>query len=349
MRKIGSVLMALLSVGIILALPSQALAASNSLGVNPRRDYTVKPGETIQDSLNVTNLNKTEALNLTVRPLDFESTNETGAPKLLLKQQEPTRWSLKPYLKIGSSFTVPAGKSVDIPFTITIPSNLGAGSYYSGVHYSVTGNALESNLSLASSSVSLLFVRVSGEARSSLALKNFGAFTPNHDMSSGSYASFYSATKPKYLSFTLENKGNVAEQPTGSIQLKDIFGKQVKLYEDINPNKNIVLLEQTRRIDVCMHEVEVKEKNKLTGQEEEVDKCENMNLAPGRYTASLSLMYGGNGSPTNEILGTASFWYLPAWFLIAVAIGLLLLAFFVRQLVKKVKGIRKPTYGTRRR
>lgn len=353
MKKISHILLATaLFAYALLILPVTTHAASNSLGVNPRRDYTIKPGDKVQDVLNVTNIHQTEDLTISIKSIDFKATDETGTPSLLLKQTQPTRWSLKPYLNVPSTLTIPAGKSADLPFTISIPSNVGAGSYYSAVHYSISGgeeNGQGSNLSLTGSSVSLLFVRVPGEARSSLILDKFGAFTPTADMTSGSYASFYSAAKPKYLSYSLQNKGNVAEEPTGSVQLKDMFGKEVKLYEKANPNNNLVLIDQTRRIDMCLNEVEVTEKNKLNGQDEKVKQCHDPSLMPGRYTASMTLLYGGEGSASNEIKATTSFWYLPAWFIIAVAIGLLVIFVLVRSGLQKLRSTGKKTYTNTRR
>jgi hypothetical protein len=349
MKKFSHVVLAV-AMSVLFLMPAHAKAASNSLGVNPRRDYTIKAGEKIQDILNVTNLHKTEDLTVSIKVVDFKAADQTGTPNLLLKQTEPTRWSLKPYLTIASSYKIPAGKSADVPFTINIPSNVGAGSFYSAIHYSVTGgdeNAAGSNLSLAGSSVSLLFVRVPGEARSSLLLKEFGAFYPTEDMITGSYATFFSAAKPKYLSYTLENKGNLAEEPTGSMQLKDMFGKEVQLYEKANPNDSLVLIDQTRRIDVCLNEVDVTEKNKLNGQDEKVKQCHDPRLMPGRYTANLIMLYGGEGTSSNEIKAVSSFWYIPAWFIIAVAAVLLIVFFIARSLIRKLSDKGKKTYSRR--
>lgn len=356
MKRISTIVAALAFAVLFVAAPAQAQAqvsaASNSLGVNPRRDYTIKPGETVKDVLNVTNLHKSDDLYITINPIDFKASNQTGSPDLLLKQKENTRWSLKPYIEIPKSYTIPAGTSADIPIAISIPSNVGAGSYYSAIHYSVTGEDggdESTNLRLSGSSVSLLFVRVPGEAKSSLQIQNFGAFNPTEDMTTGTYATFFGATKPKYLSYTLKNNGNLAEQPVGSIQLKDMFGRSIKVYEDANPNKSLVLIEQTRRIDFCMNETTVKQKNKINNQEEDVKQCEAANLMPGRYTANIAMLYGGQGAPSQEILAATSFWYLPAWFIIAVVAGLLLIAYLAYTLGKKIKGRGKPTYGTRRR
>lgn len=347
MKRISSILVAVAVLASVIAVPMGAHAASNSLGVNPRRDYSVKPGQTVNDVLNVSNLNKSEPLTIAIKMLDFEAKSQTGSPDLLLKRTEPTRWSLKPYIKIPSSQTIPAGQSVDIPISITMPANIGAGSYYSAVHYAVSTGEGDGNVSLASSSVSLLFVRVPGQARSQLTLENFGAFTPTQDFTSGAYASFYSATKPKYISYLLKNLGNVAEEPTGSIEIRNTFGKIVKVYENANPNKNLVLIDQTRRIDVCLNEVEVKQKNKLTGNEEDAKECQEMSLAPGRYTAKMSLLYGENGTSSQEINETTTFWYLPVWFIIAVVAGILIIVFLVRSAIHKLGAVGKKTYTRR--
>lgn len=347
MKRFSSLLMALIAVLAIVAIPLRVHAASNSLGVNPRRDYTIKPGETVQDVLSVSNLNKTEPLTIAIRILDFEAKDQTGAPELQLTRKEPTRWSLKPYIKIATSQTIPAGKSVEIPVSITMPATIGAGSYYSAIHYAVSAGEDSGNVSLASSSVSLLFVRVPGEARSVLKLEQLGAFTPSQDFTSGAYGSFFSAAKPKYVSYSLKNLGNIAEQPTGSMELTNMFGKTVKVYDEINPNKNLVLIDQTRRIDLCLNEVEVTKKNKLTGNPEEVKECQELNLTPGRYKTKISVMYGTNGTPSQEIRETAAFWYLPAWFLIAVAVGLLMVAAFVRSSVHKLQDRGRKTYSRR--
>ncbi|MDB5182216.1 MAG: hypothetical protein JWP13_979 [Candidatus Saccharibacteria bacterium] len=348
MKKIGILLSSFLLLTTIIMTPSSVSAAANAIGVNPRRDYIVSPGDKISETLFVNNIDKTEELTVKVEIIDFQSQNETGSPALLLKATQPTKWSLKPFMTISSQYKIAAGKSVEVPFTISIPKNLGAGSYYSAVRYSAVNPDTGENVSLTSSAVTLLFVRVSGEARSSLTLDDFGAFTPNEDFTSGVFGKFYGASKPSYVSYKLRNNGNIAEQPTGSILIKDTFGKEYKLFQDANPGKNLVLIGQTRRIDVCLNEERKTIKNADTGVDMEDVKCNAPNLKPGRYTAQLGLVYGTNGNSSQELRETATFWYLPAWFIVSVLAGFAAVAFGVWTLIKKVKSFRKPTYGSRR-
>lgn len=336
MRRIFTGLSAAVALFLVVVLPVSA--ASNSLGVNPRRDYTIKSGETVTDKIFVRNLSQTEDLTLSIDLIDFQAQGKTGAPALLLKQNQPTRWSLKPYMTIQKSATIGAAKSMDIPFTITIPKNVGAGSYYSAIRYSAANQNGKSNLSLSGSSTSLIFVRVPGQAKDSLQMTNFGAFTPNSDGTSGTYASFYGATAPKYLAYELKNAGNVAEQPSGSILVKDIFGKQVKLYQNANPNDNLVLIDQTRRFDFCLNPQKVTKT--VNGVKADVEQCNDFGFKPGRYTVALDLFYGTNGSSSKEINATASFWYLPAWFIVAVIVLLLLIAGVIWLIVNAVRNSR---------
>lgn len=349
MQRSKQLIVLTLATLLTLSFSSQVNAASNGLGINPRRNYTVKPGETKKDTLVVTNLNKTDDLNVSIQVIDFRATNETGIPALLLTQKNPTRWSLKPFLRLPATYTIKGGQSADIPFTITIPANLGGGSYYSAIRYSAGGNADKANLNLSSASSTLMFVTVPGTAKESLTLKSFGAFVPNADFVNGSYKTYFGASQPKYMSYTLKNEGNVVEQPKGSVQIKNIFGKQVLLLENINPNRELVILDQTRRIDAC---IKAPDNARLTNTDdsfEDISKCKNPSLLPGRYTANLGLLYGGMANGSSEIKATTSFWYLPAWSIIAFVVVLAALIFAIWYLVKKIKNHGKPTYGSRRR
>ncbi len=337
MKRIAIAVLGVSALLVSALSPYTASAASNSLGVNPRRDYVVKAGDKFNDTLVVSNLSRTEDLNITIRIIDFEAKDQTGTPSLLLKRQDPTRWSLKPYLTLPKTVKVAAGKSADVPFTIDIPKSVGAGSFYSAVQYSSDGAGGEKNVSLASSSATLMFVRVPGEAKNSLTLEKFGPFTPNEDRSNGVYGTFFGSTTPKYLSYALNNTGNVAEQPSGSVILKDIFGKEVKVIEDANPSKNVVLIDQTRRIDLCMNEEFTNKKDPETGRMVETTTCHDMSFKPGRYTATLALLYGDNGSSSRELNATATFWYLPAWFVILATLALGAVGGLVYFIVRKLK------------
>ncbi|HET8671317.1 MAG TPA: hypothetical protein VFM05_12040, partial [Candidatus Saccharimonadales bacterium] len=124
----------LFAAGIVLFAASSVQAASNGLGITPRKDYSVEQGKSISDVLYISNLSLSQNLEVTMRLLDFGAQNETGAPALQLNEDAPAvPWTLKPFIKIPKSVSVPAGKSTNIPISISIPASQGAGSYYSAI------------------------------------------------------------------------------------------------------------------------------------------------------------------------------------------------------------------------
>ena len=74
------VVMAIVTVfGLALLAPlNHVSAASNSLGVNPRRDYTIKAGDKVSGTLSVSNLSKTDDLVINIDVIDFGAKNETA-------------------------------------------------------------------------------------------------------------------------------------------------------------------------------------------------------------------------------------------------------------------------------
>lgn len=347
MRRFASLLVGLIVAGAVLIAPGTTYAASNALGVNPRRDYTIKPGEKVSDTLNVSNLDKSQDLTVGINVIDFGPMDETGSPSLKLKESQPTSWSLKPFLTIPSSYTIKAGQSVDIPFTVSIPAKQGAGSYYSAIRYSAVADATGKNINLGGSTMTLMFVTVPGKANENLLLKQFGAFTPNSDGTGGVFGSFYGSTTPKYLSFRLQNTGNVAENPEGSLILNNMFGKKVEVVSNVNPNQNLVLLGQTRRYDVCLNE-EAAPNAPHSNQPASAPKCNTMRLWPGHYTAKLALIYGNPGGSQQNLNGTTSFWYLPGWFVIGVLVLILFIAGIIWLIVNAIKNRGGGKYRTRR-
>jgi len=234
------------------------------------------------------------------------------------------------------SVTVPAGQAVNVPITIAVPAEQGAGSYYSAVEYTAQNTPGQQNVTLAASSVSLMFVTVPGHANEHMQLQRFGAFVPSSDGTTGNFSSLFFTSTPSTLAYVVQNQGSVAEQPTGSILVKNMFGKQVKVIEQANPKSQLALIGQTRRFEACMQQKNTATKAS-SGQDQTNIVCESPHLMPGRYTAELAVFYGLNGNTNQEIVGTTSFWYLPVWFLIIVVIVLVAIVFGIFILRRKLR------------
>lgn len=349
MKRITQVV-ALLVVSLALLTTTSVGAQSNGLGISPRKDFTVEPGKTVNDTLYIRNLSISQDLQVGIRIVDFGAANETGTPTLQVKEDLPqTPWSLKPFMKVPASVKIPAGKSANVPVSVTIPANQGAGSYYSAIEYTAQNPETKEKVTIAASSATLVFTTVPGSAHEKLELKQFGTFVSDEKRVNGKFQSFFLGSTPKEFAYRLQNKGNVAEQPSGSLLVKNIFGKTVKEVTDANPKKQLALIDQTRRIQVCMEESVLNDKNEAAQQQPGAKViCDDPGLLPGRYTAQLALYYGLNGSTSQEITATTSFWYLPWWSVILLVLAILLIAFIV-WLIRRAFGNRRPASSSKYR
>lgn len=337
MKRIVSYLGAAFAVLLLCINAVPVSADSAGLSITPRKNYTISPGQTVTDKLTVGNLNTSTDLNLTLKMIDFTFFDQSGTPKLMLADNAPTTtWSLKPFTTLPKTVTVPKGSTKTVNFTITIPKTQGAGSYYSAIEYAAGGNGSGGQVGLNASGVSLVFVSVPGIVHENMTLQKFGAYQSPDNGVTGSYVFIATKSEPRQLAFTLKNSGNVAENPAGSIVLKNMLGHKVTTINNINSGNSLALLGQSRLFLTCIKTTEKTEQ--LEGQPAKTTACANPGLMPGRYTANLDVFYGQNGNQTKEVTGTASFWYLPVWFIAAVIIIILLLAYLIYRVYRKLTG-----------
>jgi hypothetical protein len=346
MKRFKSLVIAGLSAIIFAAsiLPSMPAAAQSSaaLSIIPKKNYVIESGKSIKDTLTIRNLDNEKPLQLSMRIVDFTFNDDGGTPKLMLAEDAPqTTWSLKPFMNVPKTITVPAKGTKTVDMSVSIPATQGAGSYYSAILYS-SGAPDGGNVGLSASGVTLAFVTVPGEVKENLTLEKFGAYhTPTTD-DKGGYV-FLTAKKPQTIAYTLKNEGNVTESPVGSITLRNIFGQEQTI-SNINPNSSLALIGQTRTFTSC-----IKLANQdvdFNGGTAQSSACTEPDLWPGIYTASIDIFYGQNGNNTKEINSTTTFWYLPWWFVVVSLIVLAVIAFGVWRLVRKIKGHK---YATQRK
>lgn len=339
MKRFKSIVIAGLSVlifaaSVVLPVTQTSAQSSAALSIIPKKNYVIEPGKSIKDTLTIRNLDGERPLQLTLRVIDFTYTDDSGTPKLMLAEDAPqTTWSLKPFLDVPTSVTVAPSASKTLDISASIPANQGAGSYYSAIVYS-SGSPDGGNVGLSASGVTLAFVTVPGDVNEKLTLEKFGAYHSPTATDKGGYA-YMSAKKPWSIAYTLKNDGNVAESPVGTISLKNMFGQE-QIIDNINPNSSLALIGQSRTFTSCIKLAN--EEVKFGEGTTQSTACQEPDLWPGLYTATLDMYYGQNGNNTEQINSTTTFWYLPWWFVIAVLVLLAVAAFFIWRLVRKIKG-----------
>ena len=336
MKRFKSIAIATLAalIAVVYAVPApSAFAESSSLSIAPKKNYVIEPGETVNDTLTIRNLDASGDLTLNLTVIDFTYTDDGGTPKLLLDQDlAPTTWSLKPFLTVPETVTVAPGGSKTLDISTAIPAGHGAGSYYSAILYS-TGAPDGGNVGLAASGVTLVFVTIPGQVNEKLTLENFGVYRPAVSGQGAKYQSV-TADMPMQLGYTLKNEGNVTESPVGSITLKYMFGEE-QVINNINSTGSLALIGQTRTFTTCI-KLASQDVN-FQGTTSQTTTCANPGLWPGMYTATLDAFYGQNGNRTQEIIKTVTFWYLPWWFVIGVIVILATLALVIWRLVVKIR------------
>ncbi len=347
MKRLKSIVLAVsvavVSVGWLLTggVPSAQAQGSAALGIVPKKNYTIEPGKTVNDTLLIRNLDSKLELNLSLRVIDFTYTDDGGTPKLMLAEDAPqTVWSLKSFLKLPKSLTIEPGGSKTIDMSIAIPKNQGGGSLYSAIVYS-SGSSEGGNVGLNASGVTLVFADIPGPANERLELKDLGAY----DSTTKKYVHFM-GTQPKRIAYTLENKGSVTAAPVGSITLTSLFGQETKI-ANINPNQSLALIGQERTFEACIKLM--KEDVNFNGSRSEAAACAEPQLWPGYYKVTLDGFYGRNGNETKELAGTSYFWYLPWWFIAIVVVVLLIVGYHIWRFVRFVRRKGNVPSGRRRR
>ena len=329
MKNIKSIVMALIAVVVAAAytVPSVPVSAqsSASLSITPKKNYTIEQGKSVKDKLLIRNLDSNSALELTLRVVDFTFTDDGGTPKLFLDEDAPqTTWSLRSFLKVPTSVTIPKSGSKSVDMSVAIPKGHGAGSYYSAIVYSSGAPRGGGNVGLNASGVTLVFTQIPGKVNENLKLEKFGAYNDARPGRPAGYV-FFANEEPQKIAYTLKNSGNVTEAPVGSITLKGWFGEPITINR-VNPSGSLALIGQTRTYTAC---IKLKsDEVDFNGSKTLANTCVSPGLWPGMYTATLDLYYGQNGNNTQEVTGTAVFWYLPWWFIIVFFVVLALVLFY---------------------
>lgn len=329
------------------AMAATTNTSSSSLSLTPKKNYVIEPGKSVSDKLTIHNLDSTAELTLSLRVIDFSYTDDTGTPKLFLAQNSPqTTWSLKPYLTVPESVTIPAGGTKTLNMQVSIPKNRGAGSLYSAILYSSGsgGDSSESNVGLSASGVTLVFVNIPGTVSENMDIKKLGPY----DSTKKTY-SWFNPTAPEQMGYLIKNSGNVTEAPVGSIVLKSMWGPEVKI-NNINPSQSLALIGQSRTFSVCIKSAQPKADAGASDSEQAAVTCEKPSLLPGLYTSTLDLFYGQNGNPTQEAMKVTRFLYLPWWFIVVMLVVIGALIFFGRKLYRKIRlALYGPQGGSRSR
>jgi len=296
--KIFALVIALLAVGLLLPLASQAITVSP-----PIIELDAAKGDVVNQSIKVRN-EGAAAVTYYLSAERFVAGGEAGQPSFTGEDVDLATWIKFPF----QSISVPAGATVEVPFSIVVPNYAGPGGHYAAIFLSTAPPEAAntgSQVSIASRIGTLVLVRIAGEIKESAQVAEF----------STTMKTFKSL--PVDFTVRVKNDGNVYLKPMGTIVIKNMWGS-VAGKVAVNETGGNVLQDQIRKFDA----VWVKNPNAVGAtsfwgkyrQEKE-------NYAFGSYTADLTLAYGTAGK---TLMASTSFMVIP-WTVIIVNLAIIII------------------------
>lgn len=260
----------------------------------------LKPVTATVTVMNVTNKTLTFKGNIE----DFSAKDETGTPLINLDSSLPSTISMKSWTSAVTPFTLKPYDSKQVTVTITPPSIAEAGGHYGVLRFSGTdATAAGNGVAVTVSAGTLLLMRVSGNINEHLSVATFSTTNDNYD-----HQGLFE-TAPVHFLTRLTNDGTIHLQPTGSIDITDMFGRPVTSIA-VNSDKGYILPNSTRRFESTF----------------------NKGWLFGRYTANLSMGYGTTGEALEN---TITFWVIPYKLIALIIVIILVLIFGIRFAFKR--------------
>ena len=277
----------LASIFYLLASTTRISAADLSLVVSPPRvDLEGKPGDTLQQTIKVTNNSTDKSLILKAFAIDFVVLDDVGTP-VKVSESASGRYLASPWFTLENSELVLAPKeTTQMVVLINVPKDALPGGHYAGVFFEpVEAKGLNKTVSYTSTQVGSLFgITVPGDIKYDALIKEF------------SVKSQVAEFGPIDFTAVIENQSDTHIRPSSSITVHDMMGRKVV---DL-PLSEINIFPFTAR--------------SISGTWDTV-------WGLGRYTATLTSTYG----PGLVASRTLYFWIMPYRLIAAILIVLMVI------------------------
>lgn len=274
-----------------ITLKTSAHAQDISLVVSPpRTDITIKPGETIQKSIKVTNTNATELI-LDAQVIDYIVQDDSGTP-IKVTQDASGRFLASPWFTLDQSELVIApNESATLTVIITAPKNALPGGHYSGIYFEPKEKkGTNRTVSYTSTQVGSLFaLTVDGEIKYDAVIKDF------------SVKNYLSEFGPVDFNLIIENQSDTHISPTAQVSISDMLGRNL----------------DTLKLDSL---------NIFPFSQRSLSSRWNQTWGVGRYLATVTVSYGPGLTTARSLY----FWILPYRLIMAILVIIfVLLAIFI--------------------
>lgn len=301
---VGAVFLVNLNVGKSGAQAAQQSGQAFSISP-PLIELQADPGKSLTTKIKLTNISNGDLL-IKTQLNDFGAKNETGEPNIIFDDVNNSNYSLRQWITSPQPFTLASKESRSIEVKIDVPTDAEPGGHYAVIRFTGTAPELEqSGVALSASIGTLVMLQVSGDIKSSAVVEDF--FTAN---SAGDKRGVFE-TGPIYFAERIRNNGNVHIKPTGSLTIKDMFGRTVA----------------TLRVNGDAQDSKNPPKSALPNSIRRFDQQLDKSWMFGKYQADISLEYD-DGKILSD---TVTFWVIPYRLILLGLVGLaiiVLLAIF---------------------
>ena len=275
-----------------------------------RLELAADPGSYARGIVKITN-DEPQVRTLFLDAANFESNDESGEPKFI-----PGKDNLAGWVRIQESVTILGLQSMEVPFTVEVPSAVDPGGYFAAIFASVVPATPQSGgeVALRSDVGTLLFFRVNGDFKDGETILEFRT-KDNRKV--------YNSIPVEFM-FRFQNDGDDRALPVGDITVRNVFGKVTKVIP-ANPSGGNVLPQSVRRFETAWVNSaggKIETNKDLVVYPEfgsffEAVKYQVQNFALGHYNANLELTI--NNDSSRQYAKSTSFWIIPWQLLVVVA------------------------------
>lgn len=302
---INRVVLVILTFSFVLIYGATSVQAQEASGQAfaispPIIEVSANPGETVNAEIKLTNVSA-GPLTMSAQTNNFGSKNETGEPNIIFDDQadKDSRYTLKDWIATPGDFVLQSKQTLSLTVPVVVPQNAEPGGHYAVVRFTGAADAASpEQVSLSASIGSLVLLRVNGAIKQEASVDDFYTATSTFEKTS-----FFESSPVTFVA-RIHNQGNLHIKPTGTVTIKDMFGKEVATHRingdpsNDNAQPGSILPQSVRRFDAAHTEGMF-----------------------GRYTATMNLTYG-DGKTLQQ---STDFWVLPYKIIIVGIVGLALL------------------------
>lgn len=205
-----------LAISLFLTISNRTYAQDVSLVVSPpRTDLEIKPGETVQKSIKVTNTSTTELI-LDAKAIDFIVNDDAGTP-IKVTTEASGRFLASPWFTLDfNELVIPPKDTAQLTVVITAPKDALPGGHYAGIFFEPKDRRGEKRtVSYTTAQVGSLFaLNIEGDVNYDAIIKDF------------SVKNYLSEFGPIDFTLTLENQSDTHITPESSITITDMLGRK---------------------------------------------------------------------------------------------------------------------------